>query len=410
MEREAGTMSQQALEGITVLEWARFVAGPHCGRLLADMGAEVIKVEPLGGDEARRHGPFPNGVLDLEASPLFLYVNANKKSVTLEPSKHAGANLFRRLASDVDILIEDTRPGTMKSLGLDYPALQEANPGLVYASVTPFGQTGPYAGYTAHDLNIFCSGGEAYALPGSLSHLLFPGREPVRAGGYLADYDAGACAAVAVVSALLARNISGVGQHLDISRQEAAMAVTRESIQRYSGYGELLKRDRALFFGGMFRCKDGYVILFPRENRHWLALCEVMGRQDLAADSRFEDFDGRMTHKDTLNEVLGDWVRDQAMTEVYQRVSHTGCPAGHYATAAEVAASPQLAARGFFTEAEHPRAGRLRYPTAAYHMSETMPRCERAAPLLGQHNQELFGDRLGLAHDELAELRTAGVI
>ena len=410
MEGKAAKTGRRALEGITVLEWAQRVAGPFCGRLLADMGAEVVKVEPPDGDASRRHGPFLNSAPDPETSALFLYVNANKMSVTLDPTTPRGAELFRRLAATSDILIEDRQPGEMQSLGLDYQSLRQANAGLVYASITPFGQTGPYAGYRAYDLNIFCAGGEANALPGSLSNQLFPGREPVRAGEGLADYDAAMTASVAIVSALLARDLSGAGQHLDISRQDAAMALTRETIQRYTGYGEVVTRDRAYFLGGIFQCRDGYVALFPREDRHWLSLCEVMGRDDLSRDERFSDLAGRSTHKDILNAALQEWVEDKPMMEVYEKASDGGCPAGYYATAAEVAASAQMASRGFFVELEHPRAGRLSYPTSPYNMSETMPSTEQAAPLLGEHNAEVFGRRLGLAAEEMNELRRGGVI
>ena len=403
-------MSQRVLEGITVLEYARFVAGPYCGRLLADMGAEVVKVEPPEGDESRQHGPFLNDIPDPESSALFLNLNLNKSSVTLEPSTPTGADLFRRLALQADIVIEDTRPGTMESLGLGYPALQEADPGLIYVSITPFGQTGPYAGYTAYDLNIFCSGGEAYSLPGHPSQALFPEREPVRPGAYLAEHDAGVFASMAIVSALLARDMSGLGQHIDLSKQEAAMALGREVLLRYSGYGQVLERGRGGIVGGIFQCRDGYVTLYPREDRHWQGLCEAMGRDDLAADPRFKDFKGRSTQKAVLVDILAEWFRDKAHIEVYHLISEKGCPIGYFASTAEVVASPQLEARGFFAEVEHPHAGRLKYPTAAHQMSETPPRCDRAAPLLGEHNAEIFGDRLGIAPEELAALRRAGVI
>ena len=304
-------MSQRVLEGITVLEYARFVAGPYCGRLLADMGAEVVKVEPPEGDESRQHGPFLNDIPDPESSALFLNLNLNKSSVTLEPSTPTGADLFRRLALQADIVIEDTRPGTMESLGLGYPALQEADPGLIYVSITPFGQTGPYAGYTAYDLNIFCSGGEAYSLPGHPSQALFPEREPVRPGAYLAEHDAGVFASMAIVSALLARDMSGLGQHIDLSKQEAAMALGREVLLRYSGYGQVLERGRGGIVGGIFQCRDGYVTLYPREDRHWQGLCKAMGRDDLAAAPRFKDFKGRSTQKAVLVDILAEWFQRQ---------------------------------------------------------------------------------------------------
>ncbi|MCL0101507.1 CoA transferase [Dehalococcoidia bacterium] len=402
--------TNRALEGIIVIEWAGFISGPYCGRLLADMGAEVIKVEPPGGDVSRRHGPFAHETPDPETGALHLYVNSNKKSVTLDTRSPTGIGLLKRLIKNADIFIEDTTPGTLASMGLDFNTLYSKKPGLIYASITPFGQTGPYSAYKGHDLNVFGAGGEGYSLPGSLSQELFPGREPVRAGGYLSDYDAGMCASVALMAALLSRNASGLGQHLDISRQEAAIALTRESVQRYIGYGEILDRSRSYYFGGIFQCTDGFIVLFPREDRHWESLCAAMDREDLAADPRFKTFEGRRSHRDEFNSAMQGMVRDKPKQEVYQKISAGGCPAGFYATAEDVASSAQLRTRKFFTTVQHPTVGEFELPLAAYHMSETMPQCNDPPPLLGQHTMEILQNMLGLEAVDLTALRRAGTI
>ena len=410
MVSNASKGNAAALAGLTVLEYAGFVAGPSCGKLLADMGAEVTKVEPPTGDQARHLGPFPAGAVGPETSALFLYLNTNKKSVTIDGSSPTGAELLRSLASAADVLIEDKPPGVMEASGLGYEALRKANPGLVYLSITPFGQTGPYSRFKAYDLNVFFSGGEGYTLPGSMSHALFPERGPVRAGGYLAQYDSGLVAGIAIVAALLDRGVSRQGSHLDLSQQETAMAMARETLQRYAGYGEVVDRSRAYFYGGIFPCQDGYVILFPREDRHWQALCEAMGRPGLASESRFADFASRKANRLELNEILRTWTRDLPMERIYHEAAGRGCPAAPYHTAADLATSEQLEARRFFTELDHPVAGRLQYPTAAYGMSATKPVYRSAAPLLGEHNEELFCGRLGLSPRELADLGRSGVL
>ncbi len=404
------TAPSPALAGTLVLELASFVAGPYCGRLLAQMGAQVIKIEPPDGDQSRRHGPFRSSEPDPETSAVFLYVNQGKKSITLDSTTATGAGLFRRLAAKADVVIEDKSPAVMAELGLDPDALRGENPRLVWASVTPFGLDGPYSRHKAYDVNIFHAGGEGYALPGSLSQELFPGREPVRAGGYLAEYDAGTSAAVAVMSALIARNATGLGQHLDVSKQDAAIGLTRESLQRFEGYGEPIDRQRSYFFGGIFRAKDGYLAIFPRENRHWLGLCEAMGRPDLVEDRRFKEFSGRTARKAELNGIIQGWVEEKAKREAYRLISDAGCPAGYYATAADLESSPQLKARGFFADVEHPSAGRFRAPTAPYRMTKTPPEAGQSAPQLGQHNADVFCGMLGLSPSELADLRRANAV
>ena len=397
-----------ALRGVTVLERAGFVVGPYCGRLLAELGAEVLKSEPPAGDEARGQGPFQETGPDPETSALFLYLNAGKRSVTLNSDIPTGSTLLRRLAAMADVLITDAPPGSPEAESV--AGIGEANPSLIVMSITPFGQTGPYAGYQARDLGAFASGGEAYTLPGSLSHELFPDGPPIRAGGYLADHDAGLTAAVAIVSALLGRVATGAGGALDLSRQEAAMGMARETLQRLPGYGEVVDRARSYFFGGIFPCRDGHVILMPRENRHWQSLCEAMGQPSLAVDPRFREFDGRREHREALGGILRAWARDLPMDRIYHEAAGRGCPAAPFYDSANVAASAQLAARSFFSEVEHPKAGRLRHPTAAYRMSGEVPRPRGPAPLLGQDNEDIYCGRLGLSPGELTSLRRAGVV
>ena len=215
-------------DGISVLEFAGGIAGPYCARLLADLGARVIKIEPPGyGDPVRRIGPFPGDIPDREAGGLFLFLNTGKRSVTLDPSVPSGRDLFLKLASNADVLIEDHQPGELGKSGLDYGSLQESNPALVYVSITPYGQDGPNASWKASHLNSFHASGEGFTLPGGQTYQSFPDRAPVTAGANLGDFDTAILASSATVAALYAREFLGTGQHIDISRQEATLGMNR---------------------------------------------------------------------------------------------------------------------------------------------------------------------------------------
>ena len=405
-ERPAGALAPAPsqgppLSGVRVVEVCDSIAGAHCGKLLAHMGAEVTKVEPPEGDAARGHGAFPGGAPEAETSALFLHLNVNKRSVTLNVRSATGRAILDRLAATSDVLVYDA------------PELSDAAPDvedLVRVAITPFGLDGPNAEYRASDLTSFAAGGEAYTLPGNLSYELFPDRGPVRAGGYLAEHDAGVLGAVAALSGLLSRSRNGAGERVDLSMQEASMAMARETLQRFAGYDEWIDWRRTYFFGGIFPAADGHVILFPREDRHWAALCDAMERPDLGADPRFATFDERRAHRPEVNAVMRAWAAGLEKRTVYHAVASRGCPAALFADASDVAASPQLRARDFFGSAIHPKAGTLEYTGQAYRLSRTPPVAPRSAPLLGEHNAEVYCDGLGYSRRDLTALRRAGVL
>ena len=404
-------MGSLPFDGLTVLEYAGFIAGPYCAKLLADLGARVVKIEPPGaGDPARSYGPFPGDIPDKEKSGLFLYLSSNKLSVTLDPKTPAGRDLFTRLASKAGLLVEDTEPGTMAELGLDYATLREANPGLVYVSITPYGQNGPKAHWKAHHINTFHAAGEGYALPGGLSHATFPDRAPITGGAHMGEYDAALMAASAAVAALFAREAWGLGQHVDVSKQEATLAVNRLAQALYLGHGVISDKSRHYDYGGLYPCKDGYVNLFPREDHQWQALTEVMGRPDLAESEIFRARAARIEHGDEVNAIVAGWAATLTKSEIYQRVAPTRCPASPFATPEEVVNSPQMEARRFFLEVHHPKVGTLQHPSQPYRFSVSQDTQRRPAPLLGQHNEEVLCGDLGLEPEELAGLRRGGVV
>ena len=398
-------------EGITVLEYAGFVAGPYCGRLLADLGADVLKVEAPGtGDTARSYGPFPGDIPHSEKSGLFLYLNLNKRSVTLDPSTTTGKELFVRLAAKADVLIEDSPPGRMAELGLGYTQLQGLNSSLVYVSVTPYGQTGPQAGWKAQHLNTFHASGEGYTLPGGATYAKFPDRPPVAGGANLGEYDAGIMAASGTVAALFAREFYGHGQHVDISKQESTFGLNRLMFTQAEYEGQVVDRTRSYVYGGIFACADGYVMLYPREDRQWKALVGIMGRPELAEDNRFLNRASRIENANEVNAIIAQWTANVGKDEIYSLVAPSGCPVGLYADSQDLRNSPQLQSRQFFQEVDHPQAGQLTYPVRPYRFSRLPENAPNPAPLLGQHNQDVFCGDLGLTSGELAELKSEGVI
>ena len=399
---------EKALDGVKVLEWSQGVAGPYCAKLLADLGAEVIKIEKPGlGDEARRRGPFLDDIPHPERSGLFLYVNTNKLGVTLNPDTPSGKKILKELVAGVDILIEDNPPQMVKDLGLDYESLKEINPRLIMTSITPFGQTGPYRDYKAYHLNIYHAGGEGYLLPGDSPNL---DREPVKGGGFAADYDSGVCAAVAALGALYSCRITGLGRHIDVSKQEALIAVTRMELSRYASEGVSPTRLPRPNLGGLSPCKDGYAVLTIGRDRQWQAFVELMGNPEWATDEKYREESSRMAHAAELQPRIREWAREHTKEEIFHQGQAKGCPLGPLNTPEELVNSPQIQARGFFVEVDHPETGKVMYPSAAYRFSETPWAVERPAPLLGQHNGEVLSGRLGYPVQDLVKMRLAGII
>ena len=406
-------MAGKALEGVKVLEFASFVAGPYCSKLLADLGAQVIKIEePGAGDETRRRGPFLDDIPHHEKSGLFLYLNTNKLGITLDPKTKTGKKIFHELVRWADILIEDNPPRVMEELGLTYETLKAINPKLVMTSITPYGQTGPYRDYKAYYLNTFHAGGEATILSARA-----PERKPIKAGGYLGEYDTGLSAAMATMGALYFQGAAGIGQHVDISKQEAAIASERvenaiypnrhkeETISIASATAQTVR-----MVGGLTPCKDGYVIMAAAQDQQWKGLMKMMGNPDWSKEERFKDEQGRAENAGELNAHLLEWAKDRTCEEIYHAGQASNCPMGIVYSTKNLFESPHLNAREFFVEIDHPEAGRIKYPGSAYRLSETPTSWERPAPLLGEHNDEVYTGLLSYSKDDLVRMKQAGVI
>jgi len=398
---------EQALSGVKVLEYSSFVSGPYCGKLLADLGAEVIKIEePDIGDVARHRGPFPGDVPDPEQSSLFLYLNTSKLGTTLNLKSTAGKKVFTELVKNADVLIEDTPPSTMEDLGLGYDVLKDVNPSLIMTSITPYGQTGPYRGYKAHHLNIYHSSGQARF---SYSLSQDSGLPPVKGGGFLGDYDAGLSGAVATLAALFKRILGGPGQHIDISRQEALVSLDRIDIGSFTNDTSMVERRRGML-GGLMRCKDGYVVVLAPQQHQWEAMMNMMGNPEWSKGEKCRDEFARSEHAGELQPLINEWILQRTKNEIYHLGQSFGCPAAPVNSIADVFKSPQMKEREFFADIVHPRAGSLSYPSASYKLSETPWQANRPAPLLGEHNPEIYCGRLSLSEKKLAEMKTSGVI
>ncbi len=373
------------LEGIRVVELGTFVSAPYCGKLFAGYGAEVIKVEPPGGDIARAHGPFPRGEPDPEASALFLYLNTGKKSVVLNPREPADRDRLLRLLETADVLIENYRPADLAALGLDYATLAARNPRLVMVSITPFGQYGPYANYLGNNLIAFAMGGQMY-ITGT-----FEGG-PVKNGGYQADYQGGLNAFSAAMLAVLTAEREGRGQHVDVSIQRCMAPILEASIPYYCYLGQwsgIRRGNHMASFIGIYPCADGHIgiHLMPR---NWKPFLEVIGRPDLGEDPRFATQADRVAHNDELMAELYAWAATETKHDLYRRAGAGRAPVAFVHTMADLIESPQLNARGFLQRIDHPVAGEGIYPGPPWWMGPDDWGAGRA-PLYGEHTAEVLG-------------------
>lgn len=378
-------MAHKALQGIKVLEYCRGISGAYCTKLMGDLGAEVIKIEaPRRGDDARRIAPFAGGEPHDEKSGLFLFLNTNKLGITLDPHPRAGRKIFERLAADADVLVEDWPPGDLDARGLGYETLRTLNAGLVMASITPFGLSGPSKDFKAYGLNISHVCGQGNLLPMPSDDLE---RAPVKVGGHCTDYDAGQTAALGILGALFRRAISGRGQFIEVSQQEAVLGLQRIESVVFANGGEVLDRrgpasERRIT--KVFECKDG-----------WAVAVAPLEHQQVGLATLLEDFPD---------------MRQHTRAEICARGQSLGCPISPMNTSSDVAASPQLRSRDFFARVEHPVVGVVEVPARLCNFSQTPFAIERPAPLLGEHNDAVYRRRLGLGADAMAALHEQGAI
>jgi len=389
------------LSDIRVLDLSEDVAGPFCTKLLAGLGAEVIKIETPGtGDPSRRTGPFIAETPGAEQSALFLYLNTGKKGITLDRRQPTGAAILQRLAQDCDILVESAPPGDMDRLGLGYAALEPLNPQLIYTAITPFGQTGPYRDYQGSEL-------VAQAIGGMMHVIGLPDREPLKIGGHAATYTTGMSAFSATMLALHVRDAQGHGQYVDVSAMETmAVGQIHASIQHQ--FGHVPKRRHST----LVRAQDGWV--HPGLDRGiaedtWARVCDLMGQPELADDPRFNTRDARRENQAELTAIIGAWTAAHPKEEIYHTLQGLRTVAGYVATIEDLRSSAQLNERDFFQTIAHPSTGEGVYPGTLFTLQDT-PWQHGRAPLLGEHNTEIYGERLGYCRAAREQLYGAGII
>ena len=391
------------LEGVRILDLTRVLAGPYASMVLADLGAEVIKVElPSSGDESRGFGPFQNG-----ESAYFTSVNRGKKSVTIDLRQERGRDLALGLAETCDVLVENFRPGSMERFGLGYETVHAKYPQLVYASISGFGQTGPYAQRPAYDVLIQAMGGIA-SITGE------PNSPPVRVGSSIADLSAALFGAVGILAALQRASRTGEGQQIDISMLDCQVALLENALARYAVSGEvpqpLGSRHPAITPFQFFAVSDGHIVLAAGNDGLWRKLCTALGLLDLIEDSRFADNALRTENHAALEPLLAEVLADKTVAEWSEVLVQAGVPSGPLCDVGEVFNDEQIAAREMIVEIDHPIAGRQAMPNSPLKFSQTPIQLQRPAPLLGQHTEEVLRDMLDLGTDEITGLRADGVI
>ncbi|MDP3386248.1 MAG: CaiB/BaiF CoA-transferase family protein [Eubacteriales bacterium] len=390
------------LEGIRVLDLGRVLAAPSTGAIFGDMGAEVIKLEePTRGDDSRGFAPMKNGV-----SCYYKNFNRSKKGITLDLK--TGKDVFLELVKNVDVVIENFRPGTMDKLGLGYEELKKVNPGLIYGAVSGFGATGPYKFRAGYDTM-------AQAYGGVMSITGWPESDPVRCGASIGDIIGGMNLMIGVLAALRYRDKTGIGQMIDISLTDSCVVAEASMIQVYLTTGKVPTKNGNSYTssapGGGYRTKDGYCVINGSAPKFWIMLCDLLGMPELKDDPRFATNALRVKNRVELDKIVGAWVMTMTTEEVLELLLPKGFACAPILTLDQVVANEHIGgARNMFPEIDDPEVGKMRFTNTAIKMSETMPEIRCPAPTLGQHNQETYSSILGYSKEKIDQLKEAGII
>ena len=407
-------MNEGALRQFRVIDLSTDIAGAYCSKFLADYGADVIKVEPVGlGDPTRGIGPFFHDDPHHEKSLLFFYLNCNKRSITLNIDQSSSREILVSLFDTADVLIESFTPSYLQDIGLEYSVLEAINPRLVVTSLAPFGQTGKYRNYAGNDLIYYAMSGMMYT-SGAYD------REPLKHGHPQSYYMAGQVAAYATTAALYARAFSGEGQHVDLSMQEVVAAHHYMSPTRYSYMGAIERRApkieggsfKGTRFEGIVPGKDGYIGASGQHGRQrplFTEYANLLGRPDID-DPKFATPSSRIEHAEELDSVLLPILEQWNKYDYFDAAKEQGWVAGVVQTSEDLINCPQLEARGYYTEVEHPFIGKIKIPGEIFRLPESPWTMRTSAPLLGQHNKEVYCDEMGYTKRELILMRQQGVI
>lgn len=392
------------LSGLKVLDLTRVLAGPYCCMMLADMGADVLKIEMPGkGDDSRQYGPFVNG-----ESSYYMNLNRNKRGMTLNLKSPEGKALFLELVSCSDMVVENYRPGTMEKLGLDYETLKAANPAIIYGSISGFGQYGPYHDRPGYDII-------AQAMSGLMSTTGWPDGEPTRTSTAIGDILGGLSCTIGLLAAYARRLQTGKGERVDVSLVDSVVSGLEVINQIYLSSGRIPERIgnryESAYPYDSFKTAQGSFVMACANDRLFLALLELMGRVELAEDPRFASNRLRVQNHAPLKEIIEAYLVDKNAKDMVDRLTKAGIPAAPILDISEVTGDPHIAgAREMFVPVDHPIAGTMKITGNQIKFSENKIRFTDAAPVLGQHTEEILGEYLGIQENEVAMLREKGVL
>jgi formyl-CoA transferase len=396
----------KALAGVKVLDLTQYEAGTSCTELLGWMGADVIKVESPGNGEQGRWSVTDRPGID---SFYFILLNANKRSITLNLKHERGKAMFLDLVKQVDVLTENFSPGTLESFGVGYDVLREVNPRLIYLTIKGFGTYGPYSEYKSFDMI-------AQATGGAMSITGFPGSPPLKPGPTIGDTGTGIHAALGVLAAYIQRGDSGKGQKVEVAMQDAVVNFVRVPMMGTLMSQKPVRRmgnKLGLGISDIYKCAPGddddYVFMLTTNEEMWRALCSAMDQPGLADDPRFANPKARAKNNEELSALLNEWTSRHTKHEVMKILGSAGVPCGAVLNTVELLNDPHLRERQMIVDIEHPARGKISMPGCPVKLEDS-PAEVKSAPLLGQHNAEIYGQMLGLGQQQLDELKTKGVI
>lgn len=397
-------MSEAVLSGMKVLDLTRVLAGPYCSMMLADMGADIIKIEmPKVGDDSRAFMPQVEG-----ESAYYINLNRNKKGVTLNLKNPKGREMFLEMVKSADVVLENYRPGTMEKLNLGYDVLKEVNPAIVYGCVSGFGHYGPYSKRPGYDII-------GQAMGGLMSTTGWPGGEPTRSGTAIGDVLGGMNLAIGVLAAFIGAKRTGKGQKVDVALVDSVVSSLEiiNMIYLVAGRlpGRIGNRYESAYPYDSFKVKDGSIVIGAANNKLWGLLCKTMEMPELIDDPRFKENKDRIANHAELKPIIEEWLSDKTIDEAVDMILASGCPAAPINTIDRVVVDPHIAgARQMFVEVEHPVAGKMRIAGNPVKLSDEPFEVRSPAPLLGQDNAEVYGEFFGYGEEELKALQEEGVL
>lgn len=402
-------MFYKIFDDIRILEYSDSISASFCARILADLGAEVIKIEtPDSTGQAEDKESYTHNSVLQRTGGLFQYLNMNKLGITLDLTRSKSKKVLVELLTGCDVFIDNLSSKYRGTLGLTYSFLQEIKPEIIMTSITPFGQSGPYCDYKGCELLNNHMSGVGYASTREVP----PEQEPIKLPANVLGFQAGLSAAVATIGAIYRYKLSGKGTLIDISEQESAIQNLAIPMARYAYANQIVARtdilDRAPFH--IIPCKDGYIYHAFVHEYQWERFVELMGRPDWAENELFKDYQTRGLYWDALKPLMMEWTMEHTMDEIYRLSQEKGAPIGAVYTAEEILQSPQLAARDFFVQVEPKENGSVQYPGIPYIFSGIQKKKPEAAPLLGQHNEYIYRNQLGYSGTALNELEKQGII